>query len=70
MHPDTPNDRVLAMRQAFMATFKDPEFIEEAQKANLDVAPISGEEVERLVRELFDAPEAVKAKLKSILVAS
>lgn len=70
MHPDTPNERVLAMRQAFMATFKDPEFIEEAEKARLDVAPIPGDEVEKLVRELFDAPEPVKAKLKSLLVIS
>ena len=70
VHPDTPNDRVQALREAFLAVFKDPEFIEEAQKANLDLAPIPGEEVEKLVGELFAAPEPVKARLKSVLVAS
>jgi len=70
VHPDTPNDRVQALREAFLTVFKDPEFIEEAQKANMDLAPSSGEEVEKLVRELFDAPEAVKARLKSVLVTS
>jgi hypothetical protein len=53
-----------------MAVFKDLEFIEEAEKAHLDVAPKSGAEVEQLVRELFDMPEPVKAKLKSILVTA
>jgi len=70
VHPDTPNDRVQALREAFLAVFKDPEFLEEAQRANLDLAPIPGDEVEKLVRELFDAPEAVKARLRSVLVSS
>jgi tripartite-type tricarboxylate transporter receptor subunit TctC len=68
VHPDTPNDRVQALRQAFAAVFKDPEFLEEAEKARLDVDPIPGEEVERLIRELFDTPDAVKARLKAVLV--
>lgn len=68
VHPDTPNDRVQALRQGFMAVFKDPEFLEEAEKARLDVEPIPGEEVERLIQELFNTPEPVKARLKSVLV--
>lgn len=70
VHPDTPPDRLQALRQAFMAVFKDPEFIEEAEKARLDVNPISGEEVEKIVRDLFEVPESVKARLKTILVSS
>lgn len=70
VHPNTPDDRVRALREAFMAVFKDPGFLEEAQKAQLDVDPIPGEEVERLIRDLFDTPEAIKARLKAILLAS
>ena len=70
MHPDTPKDRVQALGQAFMDVFKDPEFLDEAQKAGLDVAPLPGSEVERLVRELFTTPDAVKARLKSVLITS
>jgi tripartite-type tricarboxylate transporter receptor subunit TctC len=70
VHPDTPNDRVEALRHAFMAVFQDPTFLEEAQKAKLDVDPIPGDEVEKFVRELFDTPEGIKAKLKSILITS
>jgi tripartite-type tricarboxylate transporter receptor subunit TctC len=70
VHPDTPGDRVQALRQAFMAVFKDAEFLDEAQKAGLDVAPLSGEEVDRIVSQLFAAPEPVKARLKTVLVTS
>ena len=47
-----------------------PEFLEEAEKAKLDVDPVPGDEVEKLVRELFDTPDAIKARLKSILISS
>ena len=70
VHPDTPADRVQALRKAFMDTMQDPEFLDEAKKAGLDVVPIGGEEEERLVKELFNIPENIKAKLKPILVAS
>jgi tripartite-type tricarboxylate transporter receptor subunit TctC len=70
VHPGTPEDRLQALRQAFMAVFQDPEFQEEAQRAKLDVDPIDGDQAEKLVRELFDIPEATKEKLKTILVVS
>jgi len=70
VHPETPADRVQALRKAFMDTMQDPEFLDEAKKAGLDVAPIGGDEEERLVKELFNIPENIKAKLKPILVAS
>lgn len=67
VHPDTPLDKLQALRQAFANTFKDPEFLEEAQRARLDVDPMSGEDVEAMVRELFKTPDPVKAKLKTVL---
>ena len=70
VHPDTPPDRLRALRQAFRAALADPEFVEEAEKARLDINPISGEEVERIVREMFEVPESVKARLRTILVTS
>jgi tripartite-type tricarboxylate transporter receptor subunit TctC len=70
VHPDTPEDRIQALRQAFTAVYQDPEFIDEAQRAKLDIDPIAGDQVEKLVRELFDIPEATKENLKAILVVS
>ena len=42
--PGTPKDRVLLLRNAFMETMKDPEFIADAQKAKLDLDPIDGDD--------------------------
>ena len=48
-----PKARVDALRQAFDATMKDPEFLADAQKAKLDIEPITGNEMEALVGNLF-----------------
>jgi hypothetical protein len=65
--PDIPADRALALRNAFAATLKDPEFLADAQKIQIDVNPISADAVERLIGELYAAPEPALAKLRTIL---
>jgi tripartite-type tricarboxylate transporter receptor subunit TctC len=40
--PRTPKARVETLRRAFEATMKDPEFLADAQKAKLDIEPITG----------------------------
>ena len=40
--PGVPADRVAALRKAFMDTMKDKEFLAEAEKAQLEITPISG----------------------------
>ena len=57
--PGVPADRALALRRAFDATLKDPAFLAEADKLKLDVNPVSGEEVDRLVAELYATPKDV-----------
>ena len=52
----TPRDQVAASRAAFMATMKDPEFLEEAAKVNLDINPLDGAGVAALVRKMYTAP--------------
>ena len=66
--PGTPKDRVLALRRAFVATLKDPGFLAEAQKAKLEVDLVPGEEVERIVGDLFRLEASMVAKLKTILL--
>jgi hypothetical protein len=46
---------------------KDPEFLADAKKANLDVEPITGQEMERIINGIFKLDPALAAKLKSIL---
>lgn len=67
LSPATPKDRVQVLRRAFMATMKDPEFLAEAQKANLDITPADGAELERNVKEIFALEPELAAKLKEIL---
>jgi hypothetical protein len=44
---------VATLRKAFQDTLKDPDFLAAAEKAKLDVEPITGEEMEKLVGKLF-----------------
>ncbi|MCE3240732.1 MAG: tripartite tricarboxylate transporter family receptor [Deltaproteobacteria bacterium] len=65
--PNTPADRVQTLRKAFMATMKDPEFLAEAKKANLDINPEDGATLEQNVREILQLEPALVAKLKEFL---
>jgi tripartite-type tricarboxylate transporter receptor subunit TctC len=67
MPPATPAERVRTLRAAFLKTLSDPEFVSDAKQAKLDVDPVPGEDVERLVGELFKMPAPVLAKLKELL---
>jgi tripartite-type tricarboxylate transporter receptor subunit TctC len=68
--PDVPADRVQALRRAFDATMKDPEFLAEAAKLQLDVSPMTGEELQTLVAELASTPPAIVARVRHALEAS
>ena len=65
--PKTPKDQVVTLRNAFMQTMKDPEFLAEAAKAKLDINPRDGAELERDVREVFNLDKLLIPKAKEIL---
>ena len=65
--PGVPQERVEALRAAFNATMKDPAFLATAAKANMDLNPVSGEELQRIVAELFATPPSAVQRLKEIL---
>ena len=65
--PRTPKDRLQILRNAFGKTLVDPEFVAEAKKANLDINPLTGEEVKKIVDDLFKLSSATKTKLAGIL---
>jgi tripartite-type tricarboxylate transporter receptor subunit TctC len=65
--PGTPKGRVELLRLAFLVTLRDPEFLADARKARLEVNPVSGDEVERLVAGLFALDQATTARLRAIL---
>jgi tripartite-type tricarboxylate transporter receptor subunit TctC len=51
--PEVPKERVAMLRKAFMDTMGDKEFLAEAEKAKLEVTPVSGEKIESLVLEVY-----------------
>jgi tripartite-type tricarboxylate transporter receptor subunit TctC len=65
--PGIPADRLKALREAFMATMKDSEFLAETAKLQLSVDPTSGEEMEQIVRDAYALPEAVIQKVRKAL---
>ena len=65
--PGIPAERIKALRDGFMATMRDPEFLAETQKLGLTIDPTSGEEMERIVRDAYALPEAVKLKVRKAL---
>jgi tripartite-type tricarboxylate transporter receptor subunit TctC len=65
--PGTPKDRAATLRKAFIDTMKDPEFLAEAKKANLDINPDDGATLESNVKEILKLEPALIAKLKEIL---
>jgi hypothetical protein len=58
---------VQILRQAFLQTVKDPDFLNDAAKANLEIVPATGEEIDKAIQNLFKTPPAVVAKLKEVL---
>jgi tripartite-type tricarboxylate transporter receptor subunit TctC len=65
--PGTPKDRVQMLRKAFTETMKDPEFLADAKKSRLDTDPLTGEEIDKIVAQLFKMDTSLVNQLKDIL---
>ena len=61
-----PAERLAALRTAFDATMKDPEFLADSAKQRLLVTPMTGAEVESFITELYRAPPDVVAAAKQV----
>jgi tripartite-type tricarboxylate transporter receptor subunit TctC len=66
--PGTPKNRVDGLRNAFDATMKDPEFLAEIKKSKLEINPLTGLEVDGIVRKLFQMDAKNVAKIREVLV--
>ena len=65
--PGTPKDRVQVLRSAFAETLRDAAFLEDAKKSQLDTNPLTGDEVEKTVGNLFKLDPGLVTQLKEIL---
>jgi tripartite-type tricarboxylate transporter receptor subunit TctC len=65
--PDVPADRVKILRTAFSTMVKDPMFLADAKKADLEVTePMTGEEVQAFVAEMSKTPKSNAERINEI----
>ena len=67
MGPGVPAKRVEVMRRAFDATMTDPDFIAEAAKLQIDLGPITGEDMQSMVRNVTQLDAALVKRLKGVV---
>ena len=65
--PGIPADRAAALIAAFDATTKDPDFLAETAKHQMEVAPVSGKKLADMLAELYTTPESVLAKARAAI---
>jgi tripartite-type tricarboxylate transporter receptor subunit TctC len=63
--PGAPADRVQALRRAFDATVKDPEFLADAERTKLTVGPLAGENLQKLVAEVTNVSPELLEKVRA-----
>jgi tripartite-type tricarboxylate transporter receptor subunit TctC len=65
--PQVPAERVRALQKAFIDTLKDPQFLAEAEKAKLEISPVDGPGIEKMVNGLYEMEPAVVNRVKQVL---
>jgi tripartite-type tricarboxylate transporter receptor subunit TctC len=65
--PGTPDDRKETLRRAFDATMADPDFAAEATARGLEVNPVKGADLDKLLDQLYATPSAIVAETKAII---
>jgi len=60
--PDIPADRKTGLRSAFDATMKDPQFLADAAKLDLEISPIAAGPIDAFLADLYRTPKDVVAK--------
>lgn len=64
-----PPERIIMMRKAFGEMMGDPEFLEEVRRLQLEFAPLSGSELEKLARSTTDVSAKTIAGAKRVMTA-
>jgi tripartite-type tricarboxylate transporter receptor subunit TctC len=65
--PGTPTDRVQILRKAMADAFNDPELAADADKAKWTKNPVTGEQIQKVIKDVLDTPEPIKARLREYL---
>jgi len=65
--PDVPSDRAKALQEAFLAAHKDPAYLAEAEKLGIEVSPIGGSEVLRMIDRIAKTPPAELRRIEKLI---
>jgi tripartite-type tricarboxylate transporter receptor subunit TctC len=63
--PGMPADRLNLLRRGFDAMTRDPAFRKEVEQLDLDLDPVTGEEVQKVVRAIVDTPADIVQKVQA-----
>ncbi|MPY72370.1 MAG: hypothetical protein GEU92_20135 [Alphaproteobacteria bacterium] len=65
--PGVPSERIDALQDALAKVAKDEAFLKDAQKRKLQIDPLTGSQVQKLVADVVEAPEAVVSKMREVI---
>ena len=55
------------LRQAFETTLKDPDFLADAKKLQMEIDPLKGDEIEMLLKRAYGAPKPLVAQAAKLV---
>lgn len=65
--PSVPADRVAALRSAFLAVTKDPQFLADIERQKFELNPVGGEEMQAYIARLYDTPKPVVDRTAAVM---
>jgi tripartite-type tricarboxylate transporter receptor subunit TctC len=65
--PGVQSDRLATLRGAFAATMKDPEFLAEAEKLQLEIDPLTAPQIDKLLATAYGTPKAIVRQAAELL---
>jgi tripartite-type tricarboxylate transporter receptor subunit TctC len=65
--PETPADRIAALRKAYDETMRDPQLLADIDQSHSEFSPLSGDKLQRLVAATADVPPTLVARIRAII---
>jgi tripartite-type tricarboxylate transporter receptor subunit TctC len=65
--PELPPERLALLRKAFNETVTDPDYAAEAKARGLHIELVTGAEIEKIIRQLYDTPRAVVERMREAM---
>ena len=67
--PELPPARAAILKEAFMATQRDPAYLSDAKELQVDISPLSGDDIVQVLKRLAQSPPDLIQRYKDILAS-